>query len=482
MLSITATQHINVLIVVMTLLFYMQPKHTPVIIIGSLLLFTAIQWHHYTLLYYELSVILAILCCAKHNRRHQTSCMVWLIWLSLGMLTLGLLTHNNTFLTQMLQKTQTIFSINPENSNIINESIHKIALLMVLGLIPFNKHIMSLFTLSSNVFKMICFIIPMMLLQLFLQNNPTDATTILFGGIISVYSGLCLMFENNIRKTLVYIITYFYGLNIVTTSQHASYTHLLNNAWLMVCVSILAYTKIIAPRRTHKYLIQNIKTLTTITKKHTIISIWWYIIITSVLFIYYAINSFKPFSSYWLNLIVVLSFTCFTAKIFYTLSFGKNNNTNPDKTDIKNTEIIKTIILFLCVTVGILYTLPITTSFIHINFTKQTISGCVYVLVTFIASFLISKLLIITPQPKHALHIKHQHTVYMVLDGVKVVIDIIYISVKEFYAVIKNNIQQTLSSSTPTKLTNLLHNNQMYFCIFFLIEVIVVLTIECVIT
>ena len=112
----------------------------------------------------------------------------------------------------------------------------------------------------------------------------------------------------------------------------------------MVCVSILAYTKIIAPRRTHKYLIQNIKTLTTITKKHTIISIWWYTIITSVLFIYYAINSFKPFSSYWLNLIVVLSFTCFTAKIFYTLSFGKNNNTDTDKTDIKNTEIIKTII------------------------------------------------------------------------------------------------------------------------------------------
>ena len=105
-----------------------------------------------------------------------------------------------------------------------------------------------------------------------------------------------------------------------------------------------------------------------------------------------------------------------------------------------------------------------------------------FVLMVFIISLFLSKILIIPKKTKLLKGIQYNNHIQKILDGMKVVVDIIYISITDFVKVVNNNARTTLSSSSPSKLTNLLNNNQMYFYIFFLIEIIVVLTIECVIT
>ena len=116
------------------------------------------------------------------------------MFLSFGILLSGLLTDNKMFITQAAQYiNKTLLPAKHLNNEIVINILHKTALWMLIGLLPFNKHIMHLFTMSNNFFKTTCFIIPMFLLQLIIQQD-NNITTLLFGYIICLHSGIYCIF------------------------------------------------------------------------------------------------------------------------------------------------------------------------------------------------------------------------------------------------------------------------------------------------
>ena len=482
MLNMLLTTYIHICILVIPLLFYLKPRYILLAITAVYVLYSNQHHQEQTELYYQISALLAMLMCLKHNRRHTKASIVWLIFLSIGILLSGLLKDNKIFLTQVIQYIDDIGLLKTyfDNKSIIN-SLHTMASWMLIGLIPFSTHIMHLFTVSNNFFKTLCFIIPMFLFQFVIQlhNNSTTTLLLIFGNLTCIHSGIHCIIESNIRLLLVYMITYFYGLNTIAITQHPNNTKLYNTIWLILCVAILAYNKIIAPRKTQTYLIHNIKTLICNTKTHIVLSVWFYIILTSILLLYYqTTNIHSPIHDQFYLFAITLS-VALTAKLVYILFFTNNN------TDIlldNKTETIKTTILFFFTTIYIVCVFLTKTPAKHnIYSAKQIIYRLTFLLMFFITSFLLSKFLI-TPKKTTLFKTIQNNNIQKILDIFKTVVDIVYISITDFFKVVKNNIQSTLSSSIPNKLTNLLNNNQVYFYIFFLIEIIVVLTIECVIT
>lgn len=481
-LDVFFTQQIHVYFLTTALLLYIKPRYIPLAVATLGLLYYQQNNPTQTLLCYQTSILCGVLCCLKHNRRYSGSIIIWLMLLSFGILINSMSADNQEFFTQLLQKLKTtITQTQTIDYTVITNTLKQMTLLMLIGLIPFNKQIMHLFTISNNFFKLICFVVPMYLLLLLLQLN-NNTTAVWLGWIMCVYSGIHCVLENKIRHLLVYIITFFYGLNMVSTMQNHQYVCMLNFIWLMLCVAVLAYTKIIAPKKTQVYLIHNLKTLIGETKINKLLSLCFSIIVVFVLTTYYKTNNFTTQTQYWLNILILSLFLAFTAKILYILYFMQSQQSNTTTNTPNTTETIKTAIVFAFVIVCILHIFTHKQTPNAVLFTKQTRYGLILCCIVFISSLLLSRFLIISKKSKLLDKIQHNHITQVLLDVLKVVIDIIYISIKDFFKVIKNNTQNTISSSTPNKLTNLLSNNQMYFYIFFLIEIIVVLTIECVIT
>ena len=483
MLSVFLTTYIHICILSIPLLFYLKPRY---ILLSIMVIYVLYQQQHQpdqTELYYQTSALFAILLCLKHNRRHTEASILWLIFLSFGVLLAGLLADNKIFLIQIIQHINNTAPLvkHLHNETVIN-SLNKIALWMFIGFIPLNKQIMHIFTISNNFFKTTCFIIPMFLLQLVIQQNNNDITTLVFGDIICLYSGIHFVFENKIRHILVYIITYFYGLNIITTTQNHNNTTLYNTVWLLLCIAVLAYTKIIAPRKTQTHFINEIKTLIGNTKTHIVLSIWFYTLLSLILLFYCQTNNTQPSTNKWVYLSIIATPVVLTSKIVYMLLFTNNQQTYGNILLNKKIESIKATILFVFITICIMCILLNQTAQHNTHLTKHSIYRLVFMLMIFVVSLFLSKILVIPKKTQPLKTTQHHNHIQKILDGLKVVVDIIYISITDFVKVVNNNARTTLSSSAPSKLTNLFNNNPMYFYIFFLIEIIVVLAIECVIT
>ena len=482
MLSVFFAQQIHICILAVSLLLYIKPRYIPLAIATIGVLYYHQNNPSQTLLCYQISILFGVLCCLKHNRKYSGSSILWLILLSFGILINSLLIDNQELFTQLLQQTNTTFTqAQVTDRTIITDILKQIALLMLTGLIPFNKRIMHLFTISNNFFKLTCFVIPMyLLLWLLPSNNSTVALWL--GCMICVYSGIHCVLENQIRHLFVYIITFFYGLNIVAITQNNQYIYLLNFVWLMLCMVVLAYTKVIAPKKTQVNPIYRLKTLINETTTNKLLSLCFYIIVVLILTTYWQIDNTTTPLRHWLNIAILSLFSALTAKMLYIICFTKPQQDNNTVNTPNTIETMKTSIVFLFVAVCVYYILtnqPISNT---IHFTQQTLHESLLCCVVFMFSFLLSRFSIIQKKSKLLDKIQHKHITQLLLDVLKVIIDINYISIKDFCKVIKNNTQNTISSSTPNKLTNLLSNNQMYFYIFFLIEIIIVLTIECVIT
>lgn len=484
MLAALSTQYMHIFLLTAPLLLYMKPRYTPLTTTIIVMLYLHNHNSSQTTLHYQLSAILAILCCLKHNRRYIGTSILWFLIFSFGILVNGILIDNQIFLTQLISHTLSNELLSKYLSHItIFDFLQVLSLWMLIGIMPFSKRIMHLFAISNNFFKTICFIMPMFFLQIVIQQNIDTKITEWFGLIISIHAGMLCMLKNTTRHVFTYMMVYFYGLNTATIAQNREYIDIFNSIWLMLCIAVFAYTNIVAPKRTQIYFIYESKTSICSTTINKILSLWFYIILLSILTVYITTNNSSLLASYWAYLCVIALFIGFTAKIFYILLF-----TQPHPHQTKNTEqnslkkSIKTATLFSFTAIAIIYTIFNTPRATNTPSSKQILYIMIFLLTIFFVSLLLSKLLIIPKKSTLVNKTQRNYAIQAVLDGLKVVIDIIYISITDFFHVIKYNAQQILTSSAPTKLTNLLSNNKVYFYIFFLVEIIIVLTIECVIT
>ena len=105
----------------------------------------------------------------------------------------------------------------------------------------------------------------------------------------------------------------------------------------------------------------------------------------------------------------------------------------------------------------------------------------IIMLITFIIMLFVSHFFISLKQPKLLRSKSYFNLLLSFINIINVVSNIISTTIRDFVAIIYKDIKQILVSSTPSKLTNILYGNNVYYYIFFLLQVIIVLAIECVI-
>lgn len=484
MLYIFLTQYSEILIITILQSLYMRLKYLPIVILTTCVLCLNKHNPNETMLYLKISSILAILCCLRHNKKLKLSGIMFLTLLSIGLFIKSFLEENQDFITHAVTGIMLSNNTLIKNINTVYNVANMIALLFFTGFIPFSASITHLFALSNNFFKTTCFIVPMFLVQSVLKdfNQENSITVIAFGGLISLYSGLCLVCDNKIKHLCIYIITYFYGLNIISTAANQQSLALpLSTLWLTLCATVLSCTHISTPKRTTMYCVYNLKSFAWQTNTQKLILILFFTILTSMLCLHGIISRDVIAGQYWLNFVLLL-WVGFIAKICYILFFYRQINVvNPQTPSVKQTDFIKTIITFISAIILTIYIAKHTSTAL-IPSMKHFIINICWIVGMFVTTYILSKLLIPRQKQKPLRSISYFKLILKLIDMVKMVIDITCVSIQAFVSTIKNNAQIILSSSEPTKLTNLLHNNIVYFYIFFLIQTIIVLAIECVIT
>ena len=459
-------------------LLYAKIKNLPIIICNLAIILAFFNGIDAKLLL-EISALLSIFATTIHNRLFKISGVFHISIVSLGFLMLAIYEVNIDFLRSLLLS---LPFINQQNLQIAESFYLLLSIGFIIGFLPFTEWIIYLFTISNTLFKLICFITPMTL-SLYVLNpssallNITPLAYKIYGALACGYAGICMLFNNNIRACFVELIVYFYGLAIVSFG----YTNMLSlqstNIWLFYVAILLAMTHTFTNKRTINYNLKNIKSLLFSTKTNAILSI---MCIIALICNYVIIVSLFDVQKSLTKIIILAFFIVFLAKFLFILIKSKQTSKNNGNKTNNDTQLLRQIklglILFL---VYFSNYLLIFNQKIHLSLPSALIS--IIFAGIFILGFCFSFLLIDFSQPKILISKTYSTATILVIKAVKVVFGILHTIIVDFYKTLDDSWKQLYFSQAPRKLSNILYNNQIYFYIFFLAQVVIVLIIECVI-
>ena len=174
------------------------------------------------------SALLSSLMMIKHNRRYKSPCILFISIVSIGFLLLAIYDLNSQFLLNFINR-----NLGEKYHNLtttIFECIIIFAYVCILGLFFFSEWVLYLFSISSSFVKFVCLTIPTLLSLIVLQDVSVSIqkkTFLYIGTMISIYSGIYLIFENKIRKIFLHVISYFYSLQLISIyyDNNISYLH-----------------------------------------------------------------------------------------------------------------------------------------------------------------------------------------------------------------------------------------------------------------
>ena len=274
------------------------------------------------------------------------------------------------------------------------------------------------------------------------------------------------------------MLIYFYGLVIVSFGYPNALSTYAINIWLSFVAIILPIIHTFTDKRTINYNLKNIKGLLFSTKTNTILSI---MCLAALIYEYAIMTSLFDVQKSLAKIIILSFFVIFFAKISFILVKSKQKSMialdNDNSDEIQVLRQLKLGVM-LPVAVGFNYILM---NQPKIHFKLPSTLGCAIFLGIFILGFLFSFLLIDFSQPKILISKTYSTATISIIKAIKVVFGILHTIAVDFYKTLDNSWNKLYLSQAPKKLSNILYNNQIYFYIFFLSQVIIVLIIECVI-
>jgi len=460
----------NLAILALMHLFFLQKRYIPIVLCNLFILFCyALGVNKVFCL--EMSSMLNIFAITMHNRRFKISSVVYIMIISIGCFLLALKELNNDLLISIYDN---IYYIN-KHINIMNDIYIMVALLLIVGCIPFGDWIMYLFSISSSLFKVIIFITPMFLMFniLYDYSSVLDPQSYqIFGSLICVYSCFCIIFNKNLRLILVNVITYFYGIQIIYLSK--SYNLQFFSNWLVATFVILLLSNTIIPIRTMKYNINNIKNILVGKTEKILFIISMLFLLYCFVLLYFTLPETRGL----LKVVSISLFTSFFAKIIASISFLNGDSLKNDNKE-NNTNLFRMIRMFIGVvflTGYCVYNAKILKFFI-----RPSLYLIIFSLLIFSVVLVVSLLFNNAIKPKILKSKTYSSFVVNFIKFLKIIILIIQSVFVDFAKSVKEKVINLAISSVPQKLSNILYGKHLYFYIFFLIEVIIVLTIECVV-
>lgn len=457
-------------------LLFITPKKIAISIVSISILYFALiaqKTNTNTLFWLQLSAVISMLVCLIYNKKYKYTGVYHIFLLSLGCLLLALQEINQEFVIDIISLF--IPTKDANTTMFIADMYYLISLLLVIGAIPFTEWIMYIFSASNSFFKVVCYIVPMFL---FLKTTQELSDTIsaysyvVFGSIISIYSGICIIFDNKIRRIFTHIITFFFGMQIMLISNGKNDEML--PLFLVLSLVILGMSHLFTQYRTMIYTLYKIRYFFFANRLYSILSVISFLfIILSFLLYSTIIQNIHPLAT----TIIICLFLTFIIKILYVCikPFNKDRN---NKTNINIIRSAKMITILLIAFSVLCY------KFITNNATfvaPERFEIIIYVISLFIG-WLASKLLVKYNRPPFLRSSVYMQFLQNIFYNIRVAGKIVVIAVNDFSQAMYKYFISIIKSSAPQKLTYILYNNNIYFYIFFLIQLLVIITIECIIS
>ena len=434
--------------------------------------------HLNSMFWFQLSSMFAMIVCLISNKKYKYGGIYQIFLISVGFLMLALQETNQDFLFEIISK---VFKTTDVNKMMFVADIYYLsALLFIIGFIPYTEWMVYIFASSSSYIKIICYIIPMTFYLLQLQsvsNVISPYSYVVFGSIMSIYSGICLLFDNKLRRIFAHIILFLFGIQIMLISNHKAETMIY--IWLSTSIVLLCVSHLFTRYRTLVYTLYRMKYVFFQNNLYSTLSIISFIYLVLSFFTYSVIiQDIHPLAT----TIIVCLFILFVMKILY-VSIKKYDI----KTDIKQitattitytTNIYRSIILIIALLFAY-FILFYTISNHYKTFIYPEKYELMLYLISIIIGVIIARFLVKYNKPPFLSSATYLSCLIRFGKHINVAFRIILIAFQEFFATMYDYFKTILKSSTPNKLAYILYNNQIYFYIFFLIQLIVILIIEC---
>ena len=440
---------------------------------------------------FEVMAVLSVFICIMHNRKYRASGIYFLGLLSCGLFMLAVQELHQNLLNE-------VFSClaGKKYEDFINIATHiytLIALLLLVGMMPFSEWIMYLFALSNSFYKMVCFIVPLFLLLQIIQSIAPNISThaiVYTGFAICIYSGIYLLFENNIRRIYTYLILYFFGMQLMLTSNNI--VSIMMPFWAIIAILIATVSCIFTPFRARKYTINNIKEYFCSKLSDTILACISFNIIIGLFAVYAIIlnhgKNISEMNSFY-KIAIIVFFIGFLARVFYVILL-KNNTKNKvvvDKIDKKFKKLFARNRLKRIVWLNIIFYITALEVFLNRYFFISNLHIPIYqhLLIygaVFCVFFGLSPFMLSGQKPILLRSNYYFRAARLCLSFVCIFVRIVATTFSDFWKALRQYAVTIVNASTSYKLTHILCNNYTYFYIFILIQMIIVLTIECVIT
>ena len=165
MIQFLAT-HICPILLILTQAVFMHRRNIFVFAFGAVAvtLFT-VGYHKFMV--FEVMAVLSVFICIMHNRKYRASGIYFLGLLSCVLFMLAVQELHPNLLNDIFSRIA-----GEKYEDFVNIATHiytLIALLLLVGMMPFSEWIMYLFALSNSFYKMVCFIVPLFLLLQIMQ-------------------------------------------------------------------------------------------------------------------------------------------------------------------------------------------------------------------------------------------------------------------------------------------------------------------------
>ena len=489
MIQFLAT-HICPILLILTQAVFMHRKNAFLFAISTtaIALFT-LCYHKFMV--FEVMAVLSVFICIVHNRKYRASGIYYLGLLSCGLFMLAVKELHPDLLNDIFSR---IAGEKYEDFASIATHIYTlVALLLLVGMMPFSEWIMYLFALSNSFYKMVCFIVPLFLLLQIMQEialNISNYAIVYTGFAICIYTGIYLLFESNIRRIYTYLILYFFGLQVIFISN--GMMQIMMPFWVIISILIATISCIFTPFRVRKYTLENVKEYFCSKLSDKILACLSFNIIIG-LFAAYAIiinhgeNISELNSLYKIGIIVL--FIGFLARVFYAILL-KNNSKNKvvvDKIDKKFKKLFARNRLKRIIWLNIIFYITALEVFLNRYFFIGNLHIPTYqhLLVygtAFCVFFVLTPFMLSGQKPILLRSNYYFRATRSCLSFVCIFVRIVATTFSDFWKALRQYAVTIVNASTSYKLTHILCNNYTYFYIFILIQMIIVLTIECVIT
>ena len=450
-------------------LLFLKKKYVP-LIIANICIFYLLNSGIDRLFCLELSMIVNIFAIKTNNRHLKMQTTLYISIISVGLFMFSI---REDAIKQIIGLFDLMhYSLTSHQVVLAEEYFSILSTIVLVGFIPFSELTMHLFLISSPFLKLTSFVMPMYIslfvMQDFVTTFSTTASLNFFGKLICAFCCLHILFCKQIKAVLLNVITYLYGIQILLLAQLKTLNFTIE--WLITAMLVIILIRTYTANRAKNCYFQNLFQDFTNIQNLIIFALSSAVFMVNFLVIF----SLK-LDTFYVFFIAVPIYFLIKALMVYVKNI-KINNTRNQCANIKKFIYVLSLLFFL----SAISIIKFTETYVYLKMPSKFF--IIYFAISVAGMWLIMSFFSRLHVYDVNKHTKIVSIFFLCISKVaKITISIAISTGKDFLETGYKKIVNFSPTIFMEKISNILYGNHVYFYIFFLLQLIIVLTIECVI-